>query len=253
MILSNKKKPVLSPHKLRLRYAKYEIRPFRDFVEAEVNAILDILFYNSYHKGFRRMLANYAIIVMVSGIEHYTRHFVRKLIDENNIDISQFFEGDIELFLNQKRQELGRTITKGHLFSMSYDFTNQKELNNVMSRLLGLDFFETIKLLDDDKDSFKFHARSRSMHANMHNFVKLFEMRNNIIHGLKRYSLKPTQIRSLAENTYFYTENLSVFYIYYGYTNGRLHLRTSPNSQRGRWFAKIDQQKALYRSSHSKM
>jgi hypothetical protein len=56
--------------------------------------------------------------------------------------------------------------------------------------------------------------------------------------------LKPTQVRSLAENTYFYTENLSIFYSYYDRDN--LPFRFA--GQHARWHDKIEKQKLVYQS-----
>lgn len=238
-----KKRLVISRQKLRHRNPKFEYPIIQKIAGSEAATIIDnILFEPKYSKPFKKMQSNFLIVTLVSAIEYDVRHFVRKFIDENHIDVSRFFKDDIQTFL--KKPDLERKVSVGHLFSMTYYFGNPDVINDVLSDLLGVDFFETIKLLDAEPGmEFSIYRRARRLHTNWANFIRMFEMRNNIVHDLKRYDLKPTQMRSLANNTFMFVENLGAFSAYYF---GKRHNMVS-NSIPTRI---IEQQMKLYQTKH---
>lgn len=236
----SKKKLIVPHNKLRQRNPKFEYPRFKEVAGTEINTIVEFVLNPQYTKAFKKILSNYAIVLMVASIEFYVKHFARKLIDENKIDVSPFFEGDLNSYLVQKRTDLGRKVSAGHYFSIVFDFSNPKEINRLLSKMLRLDLFDTLKLLDADPDmEYSYFPRARRLHTNWENFIRMFEMRNDIVHGMRRYSVKPTQLRSLANNTYMFMENLSLFYT--AYDPMRLGIKLRKNEDRI-----LQQQKAAY-------
>jgi hypothetical protein len=103
-------------------------------------------------------------------------------------------------------------LTKGQAFANQYDFMNPSEINCVFSRLLGKKFFETIKKINPraGKHPWKCRSRSRGLVKNWKNFMKMFEMRNEIVHSMKGVRLSKEELCYLCNNTNVFMEQANV-------------------------------------------
>lgn len=249
-----KDRVTINERKLRFIHEAHEYRAIRTFQVRQIDPILTKLFGRPmlgmglinatplFESDIESALKNHLIVSCVGAIEYYLRQFVRKIIDENSIDVSNFLKGNFEEKLREANLRRKKQLTRGEFFSAQFDFTQPSVISAVLSRLLQLDFFETVKRLDDDPDSFRYYKGARSLHKNWKTFIKMFDWRQQIVHEMRWANLTKTQLRDLSHNTMMFIDNTSIFYSYY---DGRLTQYT--NHERELWKRVIDEQKRLYK------
>jgi hypothetical protein len=104
-----------------------------------------------------------------------------------------------------------KKLTKGQAFASQFDFINPCEIDWVFSRLLGKKFLETIKKINSRAGKHPWKCcRSRGLVKNWHNFEKMFEQRNEMVHLMKRIRLSKDDLCSLCNNTKMFMEQANV-------------------------------------------
>jgi hypothetical protein len=169
-----------------------------------------------YDQYVSEAVTRYIIIRNVGALEGFLRLMAAMIVDKNGVDFSKFFTDyhDFETMLKKVNQSMGRRgrrkkLTKGQFFASNFDFVNPDEINWVFSRLLGLKFFDTVKLINRYPLSQPWRG-SRGFVRNWKKFMKMFEWRHQIVHSMEFVQISREELRSLCSNTLMFMEQASV-------------------------------------------
>jgi hypothetical protein len=256
--VKKKEKPIIHPRKLEFDYSPSAFKSIRPYQSCEIEPVLSRLFRKNmaenkslskpkrYNRDVNELVTNYILIRNVGALEYYLRQIASKIVDNNNVtDFSQFFNADFEATYAQVNQGKGkrRNLTRGQVFASQYNFANPEETNWVFSRLLGLDFFETIKKINRYPIKNPWPG-SRGLVRNWKNFMKMFEWRNEIVHSMKHVQLTKTELVSLCSNTLVFMEQASIL------VDPPTGLGES--AEQDHFYRVIDEQKANYSKRHQR-
>jgi len=137
----------------------------------------------------RKILINYFLIHFVSIIENFCKNKVISLIDDNDLDINSLFSRN-EMVINiETINEIKKKgFTKGRLTAINFNFQNPDDINYVFSRLFSINLFETIfgyvEIKNNKKDD-EITLMLKDLIKKWDEFLKLFDIRNQIVHSLK--------------------------------------------------------------------
>jgi hypothetical protein len=83
----------------------------------------------------------------------------------------------------------------------TFDYANYDQIQYSVSGLLDLDdFFGTVRALDKG-DPYKYVIGAILLEKNFEEFKAMFDLRNDIVHGMKDANLSNRKLSSLADNT----------------------------------------------------
>lgn len=136
---------------------------------------------------------NYVIIRLVSMMEIFFTNQARRIVDEQQLDISDLVDE------KSLQEALSKGQSKGQLIATNFDFARYSEISRVFSKFLIIDFFGTVKALDA-RDRYWYVVGAISMDKNWDKFQDMFELRNDIVHEMKNADMKNRDIRSLCDN-----------------------------------------------------
>lgn len=168
-----------------------EIIQFKDrsiqylFTESfyEIEAILNTVKNEKLNDKTKNGLNNYIIIRLVSLIESFCKNLTRKIIDEYHMEPTGIFEKDeikISLF-DLEEIKKNKKITVGRIVSNEINFQNPKEIDYVLSKLIGGSFFGTVSERVKTK-MFSMKRDDVEYFFNWNDFYGLFRKRNRIVH-----------------------------------------------------------------------
>lgn len=128
-------------------------------------------------------------------IEYFFSNIVRRMVDERKLDVSKFFD---DKSLEEKMKE-GRTADQ--IAVSTFDYANYDQIQYSVSGLLDLDdFFGTVRALDKG-DPYKYVIGAILLEKNFEESKAMFDLGNDIVHGMKDANLSSRKLSSLADNT----------------------------------------------------
>lgn len=181
------KKPIFNLSKIegipkRKKSENYIDDLFEDFKEIRTEL------QKNQKTGIAKNLKNYFIIRLNTWMESELKKMIINLIDKNNLEIKKLFStGEIIISINDFKILKNKKITEGRLIASNFNFQNKDEINFVFSRLLGLDFYETIQkfilhpTFSKDKGTAGYFS---TLNKNWDSLMNLFELRNKIVHSI---------------------------------------------------------------------
>ena len=180
-----------------------------DFLKNEMKPIIKYIKYNNPDGIIKDALRKYLIISCVSLIEEFLLRLFRRTIDENKIDIS-IFETRIRSTFDKKKTTVGEHVSAEHYFGTPevIDSAFSKLLkSNKYFHALNMSFLETVKK-QDWYNPYRFLKKIRTEHLykNWDNFIKMFDVRNNIIHGMPKTKLSDNKTFAFCDNTLSFLE-----------------------------------------------
>lgn len=161
----------------------------------EVISLLDVITDPNTSVLLRQSLVNYVIIRSVALIENFLSNNIKKLIDERDIDISHLVKNLSEVDNLCKEHNM----SKGRLVAGSLNLVNYDGIQNAIGILLGIDFFKVVKAKSTDYPIREVKG-AIYLHKNWDKFIKIFDLRHDIVHGLQNPRLTNRQVRSLCDN-----------------------------------------------------
>jgi hypothetical protein len=179
------------------------------FYYVEMLPIIDNIANKNFDARLKVPLRKYLVILCVSLIEDFMIKRARRMIDEYKIDFSGLVKRDIELLLSEHEQQTKQRLSKGEYILLKHNFANLVEINSVFSNLLksdpdfnalNMDFIEAVKKIDW-YDPYKYIKEARSIFLNWDNFVKMFDVRTEIVHELGDIRFSDSKLFSLCDNT----------------------------------------------------
>lgn len=151
-------------------------------------------------------LKNYIIIRLISTIETSCKRIVRDEIDRNKINVKNFFyKKDILLRISDLDSIKDVEFTKGAIVASNFNMQNLVDLDEVLSNITGVNFFETLlellKIPNDPKTNFDEEALTERFEfvAYWDKFKEIFETRNKIIHRNDDVKMNVDELRKLIE------------------------------------------------------
>jgi len=122
-------------------------------------------------------LEGYSIIRVVAIIEQFFRNLVKILV-ENQPQLADLVVGDASVPI--------KSITLGEAVATTFQFQDPNDINKVMSKILGVDFFGKMKehlKLKPDSNAGNIYARDHLL-KNWGDLHKVFEWRHQLAHTL---------------------------------------------------------------------
>ena len=168
--------------------------PVRKFYFAEVHPILREIKSRKKNDIIRVSLTNYLIIRLVSSFECYLINRAQRYVEAYNTDLSILFD---EVRDDRK--------PKGKIVASSFNYANLNDVNYVFSKLLNMDFLSEVKKWSEINFRDYYYESEHilwasPLHRNWNNFIQIFELRDQIVHKMKKFVLHYKEIRNLAEN-----------------------------------------------------
>lgn len=161
-----------------------------NFYNITLTRLDEILVEINQNAAFNEEFKEYVILKLVTLIEFTLKELVHTFVDKNSIDISKLFsKNDIAKIKNEFKN-----VTNGEIVVMNFNFQNIEKIGFVFNRLLGINFFESLKeFLSDpaktgayDLLSLTSFRNSNSLVSNWEDFQQMFEIRNKIAHNIRQ-------------------------------------------------------------------
>lgn len=162
-----------------------------EFEQLYINEFTVVIHEITNNEKITKQLKNYLVIRLVTVLETFFRNKTIKIIDENNFEISGLFnKGELTIALSDFEEIQKTEFTKGRIVATNFNFQNINEINFVYSKLLGVDFLETVKqattlkeLLDNGTEVTR--DLLPSLYSNWTELLGIFQIRNEIIHNIR--------------------------------------------------------------------
>ncbi len=184
-IMSLKKKtPTLNLEKIQ-GIEKISIANRKVYNAAEIGPVLHLI-QTTDNVVLQQQLKNYFIIRTVSFIESRIKGYLIPLINDNSLDVSSLFNGELTISLDDL-DKIDRSLTKGDIVVTNFNFQSLDNIFSIYSKLLQIDFFSTMMdVIDSKKSGIESHTNSGSnMIKNWPELEKMFLLRHKIIHNLE--------------------------------------------------------------------
>jgi hypothetical protein len=180
----------------RLHYGDDEWPRVNRTFKTEIKPILRVIRNPRLRARTRESLQNYLVIRLVSMTDYYFTNIVRRLVDERNLDASKVLQKK-----SLKEEVKKGQHTAGEFLATGYqNYSNCKDVQKVLSKLLDIDFMSTIRELDRT-DNYTYVKGAISLDNNWDEFRRMFDLRDDIAHQMEDSKLSTTQVLSLADNT----------------------------------------------------
>ncbi len=189
-----KKRAKYDERKMMRRHFRKEWPLVDQSFEKEIKPLLGALKNSDLDTRVRGSLGNYLIIRLVSMMEYFFSNKVAKIVDERDLDASRIL--DEESLEEQKKQ--GHAA--GQIVLSTFSYENYDQIQYVFSALLDLDFFGTVRALDSG-NPYKYVKGAISLEKNFEEFKAIFDLRHEIVHGMKDANLSIRKFSSLVNNT----------------------------------------------------
>ncbi len=155
------------------------------------------------------VLKKYLIITCVSLIDEVLTRLARRTIEEKNIP-SSTFKGQISKQFSQNQGTVGDIVVS------SFNLSKPEEIDSLFScilrsdvrfRSLDMSFLRAVQKFDwyDPFTEFR-ELRTKHLYKNWKDFMRILEIRNEILHGMANVSLSKTRIFSFCDNTLSFLE-----------------------------------------------
>jgi hypothetical protein len=126
------------PHRTIAKLKAIEVEPILRLLGTELDETL------------KQSLRKYLVILLISALEHFFKNAARLVIDNNNMDTSNLFEGKITFNVTDSDQLIkDEKLTKGRIVASTFNFMNLDETDAVFSNLLQMKFLHYVKMLND--------------------------------------------------------------------------------------------------------
>lgn len=148
----------------------------------------------------RQSLRKYLIISLIASMEYFFRNEAKNIVDNNDMDITRLFNGEISFSLSNLDIMLkNKYLTKGNIVASSFNFAILDEVNDLFSKLLDLDFLDYVHKLNDI-DQTRFVLDGHPIPIDYGKLKEAYQIRNEIVHELKDMNLSNWKILSLWDN-----------------------------------------------------
>ncbi len=153
------------------------------------------------------------IITCVSLLDEVLTRLARRTIEEKNIPISAF-KSQISKQFSQNQG------TVGEIVAASFNLNKREEIDSLFScilrsdlrfRRLDMSFLRAVQKFDwyDPFREFR-ELKTKHLYKNWKDFMRILEIRNEIIHGMTNVSLSNNHVFSFCDNTLSFLD--AVFY-----------------------------------------
>lgn len=175
-------------------------RYVRTLSETEVKPIIESLSKDSISETIKQSLRKYLIVLLISTLEYFFKNEVRRIVDKNDLDTSELFEGKISLTVTDLDQLLkDKTLTKGSIVASSFNFMNLDEIDGVFSNLLQMKFLHYVRMFNDINQTSQVFD-GHPIPLEYRRMREAYELRHEIIHELKDVHLTKTKVKELWDN-----------------------------------------------------
>ena len=190
--MGDKKKGSVSKQKLKAVLEHEHLWPrVRVYAVHEMKPMIEEIKKRHLNDVIRKSLVNYSIIRSVSIFEMYLLNLAHRLA-RNDSDKTKNLFSDIKTSMTLEDQ----------LVSV-FSFTNLGDINNVFSNFLDGDFLSEIKKESIDyAPDYWYESEhipyTKPLHKNWDEFIKIFEIRNDIIHHNKLVNFEYSPLRAIS-------------------------------------------------------
>jgi len=215
---------------MRSRYVKFNLKKIEGleiFDENKMRNSIQPLFaqleeLDSLDENTANSCKKYIIINLVTIIEDSFKGILKKQIDVYNGNVESLFPAPyisipISVFDSIKKDG----FTKGAIIASNFNLQNPTVIDQTMSKVLNLNFFETIQeicsrkpdkeiLIHDpyavDADVSAFAESRNQLADTWTNFFELFDFRNRIIHSLSDIEIDKQEINCWITDTFWFIQ-----------------------------------------------
>lgn len=168
-------------------------KPFKE-VKAFYDKEIDVLF----HILIDESVDDSIIIIIFAVMDFFFRNAVRKLIDDNDLNIAP-------LFLPNSQPRLERLIrenatTKGNIVASTYRFVDIYEIDFVFSHLLRMDSYLDYMIKLNDIDQTRSVLDGHPIPIDYKRMIEAYKMRNDIAHEIKTVKISKSRIIAIWDN-----------------------------------------------------
>jgi hypothetical protein len=175
----------------------------RTFLRNQIEPILDKLYDKNFDEKIKPALRNYLIVSLVSSMEYFFRNEARRIVDEQDKDITLLFSGDIPIPISSLDQLIKeKSITKGNIVASSVNFANLDEIHDTFSKLLKIhNFFDYIAKLERSNPSrYVQRGHGAPIDIDIEKLREAFSLRNEVVHAMHQVELSNNQLVSRWDN-----------------------------------------------------
>ena len=193
--MGDKKRGSISKPKLKAVLENEHLWPMvRVYAIDEMKPTVAEIKKRHHNDIIRKSLVNHSIIRTVSIFEIYLLNQAHRLA-RNDPNKTKSLFSDIKINETLENQLIS-----------TYSFTKLSDINNVFSNFIDGDFLTEIKKESIDYASDYWYEvehmpYTKPLHKNWNEFIKIFEIRHDIIHHNKLVNFEYTYLRNLLGNT----------------------------------------------------
>jgi hypothetical protein len=169
----------------------------------QIEPILDKLYDKNFDEKIKLTLRNYLIVSLVSSMEYFFRNEARRIVDEQDKDITLLFSGDIPIPISSLDQLIKeKSITKGNIVASSINFANLDDIHDTFSNLLKInDFFDYVTKLERSNPSrYVRRGHGPPIDIDIKKLREAFSLRNEVVHAMRQVELSNNQLVSRWDN-----------------------------------------------------
>lgn len=243
-----RKSPKYDPKKVGGLSSNKPYQYVRGLKETEAEPIITLLGKEPISETIKQSLRKYLIVLLISALEFFFKNQARLIVDRNDMDVSNLFEGKISFTVSDLDQLVkDKKLTKGNIVASSFSFINLDEINYIFSTLLGLKFLDYVQKLNDinqTRQVFDGHP----IPLEYRRLMEAYELRHQIVHELKDVHLTKTKVLELWDNALNVMEIANTVFLSAG--DPRLRAGLDQDYERG---IEREKRKKLYESYSEKI
>ena len=150
-------------------------------IESEIHSYLELL-KKEISEEQRIIILNFLIIRTITFFELSMTALARDAISNRDPDLKLFFTDDWKIPLSKIDTILNSKLSKSAIITSNFNFQNIEDIDTVFSKLLRLDFVDSVQQLPNISSELKSIKDSKN-NFNKFNFNDLFEKRHLIVHS----------------------------------------------------------------------
>lgn len=183
--MNKKKNPLIDFSKIEGLQTDHDLKLVSKAYLGEFVPIMQVL---NQEIPMKTELTNYLILRIITHVENTIKKLVADLIDNFDANTDGLFQTPEVSISLSKLDSLKQNITKGRIVSTNFNFQDPKIIQFVLSNLLGVNFFETLKkAIAEGVPPFndpKFSGDGKKLLENWDFLLSVFEKRNMIAHSI---------------------------------------------------------------------
>jgi len=105
---------------------KTRVKQVRGFYDCEIDPLFRLLLEDPLSNSLMHSLRKYLVIIIFAALDYFFRNAVRKLIDDNDLNVVPLFPPNSQKKLDRLVRECA--TTKGNIVASTYRFVDIHEL-----------------------------------------------------------------------------------------------------------------------------